>query len=566
MSKQWIIQEPNPEQQRALARTLAISPITASVLLARGMLTAEQARGWLSPQQAHFHDPFLLPDMERVVDRLHQAVAAEEPLAFYGDYDVDGISATSLYMSFFSGLGARVRAYIPHRIREGYGLNERALRDLSQHGIKVLVTSDCGTTSHHEVQVAKRFGMDVIVTDHHQVDAHLPPALGVLNPHRADSIYPFRDLCSGALAYKVVQAYAMKYGVGDVSLDQLLDLVGLATVADVVPLQDENRQFVRQGLAQITRGSRAGLRALKRCAGTDKACTTDTLAYKLVPRINAAGRLAHAELGVRLLTTDSDVEAARVADELENLNRERQRIEETMKTEACSMVDSAAVPGAIVLGSRGWHLGVVGIVAARLVERFNRPSVLLAVSEDGLAKGSARSVAGFDLHAALSACRDLLVSFGGHPSAAGLTIREGSIPAFRDRFERLSAEWGEGQPKRARLHIDAEVNLTQVDHRVVRELDLLQPFGSGNPEPTLVVRNLSVLQARVVGDRHLKVTVRHRNSVPFDGIGFRMGSLPELGLSADKPVDLAFVPQLGTWRGLDRIQLRIRDVRASQVL
>lgn len=566
MFKQWIIQEPNPEQQYALARTLSISPITASVLLARGMLTAEQARGWLSPHQVRSHDPFLLPDMERAVDRLHQAITEGEPIAFYGDYDVDGISATSLYLSFFRGRGAQVRAYIPHRIREGYGLNELALRDLRREGIRLVVTSDCGTTSHHEVQVANGLGIDVIVTDHHQIDTHLPPALAVLNPHRPDSVYPFRELCSGALAYKVVQAYAMKYGAGDVSLEQVLDLVGLATVADVVPLQDENRQFVRQGLAHITRGSRAGIRALKRSAGIDQPCTTMTLAYKLAPRINAAGRLAHAELGVRLLTTESDMEAAMLAGELENLNRERQQIEEGIKAEAFTMVGSTSVPAAIVLGSRRWHLGVVGIVAARLVERFNRPTVLLAVSEDGLGKGSARSVAGFDLHAALSACRDLLVGFGGHPSAAGLTIREDNIPAFRDRFAQLAAEWGEGQPQNPRLHVDAEVNLTQVDHRVVRELELLQPFGSGNPEPTLVVRNLSVLQARVVGGRHLKITVRHRNSVPFDGIGFRMGSFPELGLSTDKPVDLAFVPQLETWRGLDRIQLRIRDLRASQAV
>ena len=566
MTKQWIIQEPNPEQQFALARTLSISPITASVLLARGMLTAEQARGWLSPHQVRFHDSFLLPDMERAVDRLHQAITEGEPIAFYGDYDVDGISATSLYLSFFRGLGAQVRSYIPHRIREGYGLNELALRDLCRNGIRLVVTSDCGTTSHHEVQVANRLGIDVIITDHHQIDTHLPSALAVLNPQRPDSVYPFRELCSGALAYKVVQAYAMKYGAGEVSLEQVLDLVGLATVADVVPLQDENRQFVRQGLAQITRGSRAGIRALKRSAGIDQPCTTMTLAYKLAPRINAAGRLAHAELGVRLLTTESEMEAAMLAGELENLNRERQQIEEAIKAEAFTMVASTSVPGAIVLGSRRWHLGVVGIVAARLVERFNRPTVLLAVSEDGLGKGSARSVAGFDLHAALSACRDLLVGFGGHPSAAGLTIREDNIPAFRDRFAQLAAEWGEGQPQKPRLHVDAEVNLTQVDHRVVRELELLQPFGSGNPEPTLVVRNLSVLQARVVGGRHLKITVRHRNSIPFDGIGFRMGSFPELGLSTDKPVDLAFVPQLETWRGLDRIQLRIRDLRASQAV
>ncbi len=563
MPKKWIVRSIDPGQQKDLAQALSISPITASVLLGRGLTTPELARRWLSPNGTVSHDPFLIPDMEKAVDRIHRGVAAREQLCFYGDYDVDGMAATSVYVKFFQSLGAHVGIYIPHRIQEGYGLNEPAVRRLRQRGVGLLVTSDCGTLAHHEVGVAQSLGMDVVVTDHHQVDGQLPPAFAVLNPHREGALYPFRDLCSGALAYKVAQAYQLKYGGADLRAESMLDLVSLATVADVVPLEDENRLFVREGLTLISEGLRCGIRALKQRVGVDRACTTGTVAFKLAPRINAAGRLAHGEVGVSLLTTELDSEAAALANHLEDLNTERQRLESDMRSEAVGMVESDSPPPAIVLGARRWHLGVVGIVAARLVEHFDRPAVVLAISEEGIGKGSARSVPGFDLHAALATCRDLLIGFGGHPSAAGLTIRESHIPAFRERFGQLASEWAAEKAGTHGLHVDTEVNLTKVDHKLMTELDRLQPFGAGNPEPTFAARNLSVLEVKVVGDCHLKLTVRHKNSVPFHGIGFRMGSLAALGLSHTRPLDLAFVPELNRWNGMDRIQLRILDLQST---
>lgn len=562
--KQWVFRDVNRDQRLALAQALSISPITASVLLARGVVTQEQAGYWLSPQQAVIHDPFLLPDMERAVDRLHRAVEAGESICFYGDYDVDGIAATSLYVTFFKSLGATVASYIPHRVREGYGLNEAAIRRLAQDGVQLLVTSDCGTTAHHEVEVANGLGLDMIITDHHQVDARLPPALALLNPYRPDSSYPFQGLCSGGLAYKVVTAYQEKYGWGELAAETMLDLVALSTVADVVPLQNENRFFVREGLAQITRGARCGIRALKRVARIERDCDAGIVAFRLAPRINAAGRLAHADIGVRLLTTESDGEARDLAEQLERLNRERQKIEEGTTAEALAMVKGSELPAALVVAARHWHLGVVGIVAARLVERYHRPAVVIAVNEQGIGKGSARSVPGFDLYQALSSCRDLLEGFGGHPAAAGLTIKEARLPEFRDRFAEVAAGWAGDRSSPPLLHVDAEVDLREIDQQLVRELGLLHPFGAGNPEPTLAVKNLSILNQRVVGDGHLKLTVRHGNSRPFDSIGFRMGSLAELGLSAERAIDLVFVPELNHWNGLDRVQLRIRDLKASQ--
>jgi single-stranded-DNA-specific exonuclease len=561
--KLWVFRQSDLTLQSDLSRLLAISPVTASVLLARGVTTAEEANRWMCSSQDRLHDPFLIPDMERAVERLHQALSRQELVCFYGDYDVDGVSATSLYLSFYEGLGGRACGYIPHRLDEGYGLNERAIRGLAQEGVSLLVTSDCGTTSHHEIAIANQLGMDVVVTDHHQGDSMLPPALAVLNPHRRDAAYPFKGLCSAGLAYKVVSAYEQRYGSGDVTPESCLDLVALATVADIVPLQDENRLLVRQGLVQITRAVRPGIRALKQVAGVTKTCTSETLAFRLGPRLNAAGRLDHALMCVRLLTTDSEQEALHIAERLEQLNRQRQRIEADITNEATLSLKENELQAAIVLGSRHWHLGVVGIVAARLVDRFQRPSIVIAMDENGLGKGSARTVDGFDLYHALSECRDLLEAYGGHPSAAGLTIKASRFEEFRRRFCQVAGEWTTASRSIPTLHVDAEVNLVDVHLKLIQELESLHPFGAGNPEPTLAVRGLNVVDARVVGDKHLKLRVRQGQSYVFDSIGFRMGSYEDMGLRAGYPVDLAFSPERNHWNGYDRVQLRIKALRMS---
>ncbi|MDR4467706.1 MAG: single-stranded-DNA-specific exonuclease RecJ [Nitrospira sp.] len=560
-SKLWVFRQVDPIQRGQLSRALSISSATAALLLNRGVTTVDQASAWMSPIQTH--DPFLIPDMERAVDRLHQAVQRREQVCFYGDYDVDGMSATSIYLSFFQTLGAQVRAYVPHRLREGYGLNESAVRTLAKEGVTLLVTSDCGTTSHHEIRLANQLGLDVIVTDHHQTEADMPAALAVMNPHRQDAHYPFHGLCSGGLAYKVAQAYESKYGAGSVPLESLLDLVALATIADVVPLQDENRWFVREGLAQISRGARCGVRALKQVAGISRECTAETIAFKLGPRLNAAGRLDDAMKGVRLLTTESEREAHALAEDLDRLNQARRDLEGVILEEALAQVESQQLSGGIVLYARGWHLGVVGIVAARIMERFHRPTVVIAVNDEGIGKGSARTVPGFDLYQALAGCRDLLVAFGGHPSAAGVTIQEEQLPAFAGRFSTIAEQWARDTQNTPVLHVDSEVRLNEITLALLREIGTLHPFGAGNPEPTFVVRDLNVLNARVVGEKHLKMTVRQGGSMPFDGIGFGMKSLEDRGLSRQRPIDVACTPELNHWNGYDRIQLRIRDIRAA---
>jgi len=384
-----------------------------------------------------------------------------------------------------------------------------------------------------------------------------------MNPHRRDARYPFPGLCSGGLAYKVACAYEAKYHAGAVPPDALLDLVALSTVADVAPLQDENRVLVREGLAHISRGARCGIRALKQVSGVMKDCTAETVAFKLAPRLNAAGRLDDAIKGVRLLTTESEAEAKQVAEELDQLNRSRQRLEVGIMRDAVEAVERAELPSAIVVASRQWHVGVIGIVASRLVERFHRPAVVIAVNEEGVGKGSARTVPGFDLYEGLASCRDVLMAFGGHPSAAGVTVHETRLPEFAERFAAVAGLWARTGPNVPTLHVDSEVRLDEVTHRLLKEIRALHPFGAGNPEPMFAGRRLELVNARVVGEKHLKVTLRQGRSLVFDGIGFGMKSLESQGLSLRMPVDVAFTPELNHWNGYDRIQLRIRDMRPA---
>lgn len=562
-SLNWQVRSVEPQQVSALAGALGLSPLAATVLCGRGVVEPEQAKAWLSSSGGSTHDPFALPDMERAIDRLHLAVQRGERICFYGDYDVDGMAATSLHFLFWQRVGAKADVYIPHRQEEGYGLHEGAIRKLAGRGVSLLLTADCGTTSYQEIELARSLGMDVIVTDHHQLQSCVPEPLAFINPYRPDSAYPFHGLCSGGLAYKVVEAYAQKYRPAGASVETYRDLVALSSIADLVSLTDENRTLVRDGLAQVAQGTRCGIRALTRDLGLNGTCSAGTIGFRVAPRLNAAGRLAHAELGVRLLTTDSEPAALQLAQELENLNRHRREIEEEMTREAITQVDAGDPQPAIVVSAKGWHIGVIGIVASRLVERYHRPAVVVTFDALGIGKGSVRSVAGFDVCRALQQCEPDLVTFGGHSMAAGLTVREEAFAGFRHRF------WGavEGllDPglKGRTLDVDAEVGLAAVQFPLIRELERLQPFGTGNPEPTFLSRGISVLEKRVVGENHLKLLVRQNGSVPLDSIGFRMGSLADTIDAVNGRIDAVFTPELNEWKGSSRIQLRLRDVRVA---
>ena len=564
MAKQWNIREGNVGESKGLADTLGLSPITAKVLVNRGIVDIQQAQRWLSTEPSVGHDPFLMADMECAVKRLKQAVDAQEQICCYGDYDVDGISATSLYLLFLRQQGALVNYYIPDRQSEGYGLNEQAVERLAREGVKVLVTIDCGTTSHQEVLLANRLGIDVIITDHHQIHGDHPEAHAFLNPQRKDCLYPFKGLCSGGLALKVASAYLSRFGSGEAPIPPLVDLAALATIADMVPLEDENRWLVREGLQHIGKSSRCGMQALKQAVGMDGICTEGMVAFRLAPTVNAAGRLAHARLGVELFTSQSAEQAASIARQLEQLNRQRREIEHETVEDAISTMEGVDVAGAVVVGHRAWHVGVVGIVASRLVERFYRPAVVVAFDEQGFGRGSVRSIPGVDVCQLLGQCVDLLEGFGGHPAAAGLQIQESKFSEFRDRLSKLAHEAIDPGARIPTLHIDAEVRLQDLDFPLLRELEQLHPFGIGNPEPLFLGQQVKVLEQRRVGENHLKIVVRQENSLPFDCMGFRMGDIAAFQRLEGQCVDVVFVPEINRWRGMDRIQLRIRDMRVSE--
>ena len=559
----WRVRTIEQTQVAALAGALGLSPLTATVLCGRGLVEPEQVRAWLSSSGGSTHDPLTLPDMERAVDRLHMAVQRGERVCFYGDYDVDGMAAVSLHLLYWRRVGAEAEVYIPHRQDEGYGLHEGAVRKLADRGVSLLLTADCGTTSYREIEVARSLGMDVIVTDHHQLQARMPEPVAFINPYRPDSGYPFKGLCSGGLAYKVVEAHARKYGVADAPVETFRDLVALSSIADLVPLTDENRVLIRDGLAQVGRGTRCGIRALTRDLGLNGTCSAGTIGFRVAPRLNAAGRMAHAELGVRLLTTDSESVALQLARQLEELNRRRREIEEEMTREAIAQAEADDRPQAIVVGAEEWHSGVIGIVAARLVERYHRPAVVVAFDRDGSGKGSVRGVAGFDVCRALQRCQQDLVAFGGHPMAAGLTVRREAFADFKRRFRDAVEELMDDALKVPSLDVDASVALADVQFPLLRELERLAPFGAGNPEPTFMSRGLAVLEKRVVGENHLKLLVRQNGSVPFDCIGFRMGGLAKALDAGNGRIDAVFTPELNEWKGSSRIQLRLHDVRVG---
>ncbi|MCA9472264.1 MAG: single-stranded-DNA-specific exonuclease RecJ [Nitrospirales bacterium] len=561
VTKKWNVRKSSPSHVTRLAEDLGLSTLTATVLFHRGFSEVELARQWLTQDRISLHDPFLMADMGRAVDRLHHAIERQEKICCYGDYDVDGISATSLYLSFLRPLGAVVGYYIPDRQREGYGLNEEAVCRLAKEGVKVLVTVDCGTSCHKEVRLAQELGLDVIITDHHQILGPHPEAFAFLNPQRADCRYPFKGLCSGGLAFKVASSYCSRYVDADVDVAALSDLAALATLADMVPLQDENRVLVRHGLNQMGDNARTGVDALKKSAGISGSVSEGMVAFRLAPMINAAGRLAHARLGVDLLTSESPQEALAVAQQLANLNNQRRELEQESVEEAIEMIDESVTPSALVVGSRRWHVGVVGIVASRLVERFARPAIVVAFNAQGFGRGSVRSVPGLDVCQLLTRCSDLLAGFGGHPAAAGIQIQETQFEAFQDRFSQItkvSLEDGGFTPS---LDVDAPVALQQIQPRLLREFEQLQPFGVGNPEPVFLGQQVTVLEQRVLGKDHLKLIVRQGRSVPFECLGFRMGAIEPLRRLERRMIDMVFVPEINRWKGLDRIQLRIRDIK-----
>lgn len=573
MHKRWQERPYDAEIVAALAHGLGIRRTTARVLAGRHVATLDAARRFLAPSSADLHDPFLMNGMERAVERIERAIARGERIMVAGDYDVDGVTSTALYLELFGWLGVPLLYRIPHRLTEGYGLTEAGVRAAHEQGVTVLITADCGTTAHGPIELAASLGIDVIVTDHHEPRERLPPAYAVLNPHIPNSTYPAKELCAVGIAFKVAQALLGRHrspaGI-DERLDSVLDLVALGTIADVAPLRGENRYLVAEGLRRLSAGRRIGVAALKEVCGIGrKPVDAGTVGFQLGPRINAVGRLAAAHAGVTLLTTGDPQAAAAAARELDAANKERRRIEEEMLAGAMGRIERE-VPvdraRSIVLADETWHPGVIGIIASRVVDKWHLPTVIIAVGPDGRGKGSGRSIPGFHLTRALEEVggahgrAPLLEGFGGHAAAAGLTIRTERIPEFRERFDAVVASSLAPEAAQPVLPLDDEIDLSDLTFPLLEEFSRLAPFGIGNAEPVLTSRRLAPRQARIVGNNHLKLQVWHAAAASFDVIGFGLGHLLPVDAT---PLDLAFCARIDSWQGLDRIQLRLKDLRPS---
>ncbi len=565
--KRWIEVGGDGAGAAELAGALGLHPLAARVLASRGHADPAEARLFLEAPLSGLPDPFSMKGMAAAVARLVAALERGEKIATYGDYDVDGVTSTVLLSSFLRAAGGDVVTYTPHRLVEGYGLNTGAVQKLAAQGVKLLVSLDCGITSVEEVRAASALGVETVVVDHHTVPVELPAAVAILNPHQPGCGYPSKELSAVGVTFTLLMALRRTLREAgrftparpEPNLRAMLDLVALGTVADVVPLTGANRILVRHGLAEIATTRRPGLRALKRVAGVaEGVVTAGQIGFRLGPRINAAGRLDDAGRGVRLLSTLDEAEASALADELDRENQSRQEIERRMLAEALDDAAAAVRRGAVglVLGREGWHAGVVGIVAARVAERFHRPAVL--VGFDGAeGKGSGRSIEGFHLYDALAACSGHLLRFGGHRHAAGVTIAATALEPFRAAFEAHAAAALSADDLLPRCRVDGWVAESDLTARAAEDLEKLGPYGAGHPEPVFAMRSRPG-KARTVGAgaAHLKLTF----GKGLGAIGFSMGDRAGL---CQAPFEAAFTLGFDDWDGTRRLQLKLKDLRAA---
>lgn len=535
-------------------------------MLQRGCRTADEVREFLEPSPARLNKPDSLPDIGPATDRILAAIEKGQRICVYGDYDVDGVCGTALLTVALRGLGADVIHYLPHRRSEGYGLSLDGVEHCRQHKVCLLVTNDCGSTDHAEVDAAREAGIDVVITDHHQPPAELPPALAVVNPKRPDSEYPFPELAGVGVAFKLVWSLLSRLGRPRQELTDLLDLVGLGTIADVVPLIDENRILARFGLEAIRSSRRPGLRALcDKCGISDRPLRSYDVGYVLGPRLNAAGRVSHAHDAARLLLSEDQEESARLATRLDRLNRERQVLEEKTMAQAVQLIEPPGLhkQRVVVVARPGWNEGVIGIVAARLVERYHRPCFVIALTRDR-GRGSGRSVSGFDLYASLKTCSSHLLGFGGHKYAAGLTISKDEVDTFRSAINAVAADVPEDVFRRT-LDIDVVADLDAVEPGLVCLLSTLEPFGPGNSRPVFASLGVGIVgYPRRFGTNHLKFNVRAGTEILEAVAWKRSHDLPDMQPDCPEALDICYTVERSTFRSRTTTRLSIRDMRTHQ--
>lgn len=560
----WICHQADIEKKERLVEELKITPLVASLLVNRGFDSPMEAKSFLFDQDQMFHDPFSLLGMDKAVSRIQEAINHHEPILIFGDYDADGVTSTSVMMITLRQLGANVQFYIPNRFTEGYGPNEQAFKYAAENGIKLIITVDTGIAAIHEAGIARELGVDLIITDHHEPGPELPDCLAIIHPKLEEGNYPFGDLAGVGVALKLAHAL-----LGEIP-NHLLELAAIGTIADLVPLVGENRLIVKRGLSLLRRTENEGLRALLKVAGADASnIDEETVGFLIGPRLNAAGRLESADIAAELLLTSDSIEAETIAEEIEELNKQRQGIVSEITEEAIKEVEEhfpIEENAVIVVGKEGWNAGVIGIVASKLVDRFYRPTIVLSYDEEkGLAKGSARSIVGFDLFKNLSTCRDILPHFGGHPMAAGMTLKIDDVAELRTRLNSLAAGQLTEEDFIPVTKLDSEVEVSEVDLASIEEMQMLAPFGMRNPKPRVMINGATISQMKKIGGdgTHLKLLLGDKDGSTLDGIGFGLGHLVDEMSSSSK---LSVIGELAIneWNNTRKPQIFLQDIAVKE--
>lgn len=566
-TKKWIMREKNysKEEVLRLSKELGLPPVVITILLTRGV---QDVKRFVNSDVSLLHDPFLMKNVKEATERIVKAIENNEKITVYGDYDVDGITSTVVLVKFLKSHGASVDFYIPDRLCEGYGINTDAIDAIAERGTNLLITVDCGITAVAEIAYAKEKGLEVIVTDHHECKEHLPEASLIINPKQPRCNYPFKKLAGVGVVFKLIQAITirLKFHMKEL-LDEYIDLVAIGTVADVMPLEDENRIIVKNGLNHILYTANHGIKALIKTADIKtETITTSTIGFGLAPRINAAGRMGNPECAAALLLSEDDREAEKYAMVLEEENRSRQAMENEIYSEAIDIInknDSMKDDYVLVLEHEGWHHGIVGIVASKISEKYNKPCILISTDEEGTGKGSGRSIKSFNLFEALTACSDKLLKFGGHELAAGLGVEKIKIEEFRKAINDIAKENLEPEDFVPVIYVDTEMPMEYLNLNTAEKLTVLQPYGMGNSGPVFYTSELTVMSCRALSEgKHLRLTLV-KDDMYIDAIGFGMGEKANLLRQGDK-VDVVYNLDINIFRGEKQAQLHLRDLRFSK--
>ena len=562
MNKKWQIFEPDKNKIEEIKSKYKVNQLLAIILANRNILKEEDIRLFLNPTRNDFYNPFLITDMDIAVNRIIKAIENKENITIYGDYDVDGITSITVLKSFLNDIGVEANTYIPNRLIEGYGLNKEAIDKISKKGCNLMITVDCGISAIEEIEYANSLGIETIITDHHEAGNEIPKAIAVIDNKRKDSKYPFRELAGVGVVFKLIQAIGITLKLKEESYLKYLDIVCIGTISDIVPLVDENRVIAKLGLLLVAQTKNIGLRSIINSSGYNK-IDSNTISFGVAPRINACGRMGKAEEALELFLSKDKNEVNELTNKLNEHNRKRQETEKTIFENAVEKIKEEHLDEnkAIIVGGENWHHGVIGIVSSKITEMYFKPSILLSFEEDGIGKGSGRSIHGFDLHEALMKCSDTIEKFGGHSMAVGITVKKDNLEKFKKEFEQIATQ-SKIDEIIPIINIDAKVDLSDIDKEMVESLKQLEPFGEANKMPVFAFKNLKIDSIRALSEgKHLKLTLKDNNYI-INAIGFNIGYLANEYRIGDK-IDVAGVLEINTFNGVDNLQINIKDIMKS---